>query len=424
MSGFKRFFFLTALVLVICISGLAAFAFSFKETKIDAVTLNDLIESAKEQRDDLTALKYKETTLEYCILDGENKPVFASDDYLFEDIKTPVDAVSKGFVCVAVTESGRFYGTLVIADPLKNEYRIMVRKIVILAALFGVLLTVLYASFLCYVNKNITKPFARMKEFATHIARGNLDEPLIMEKNNIFGVFTESFDVMREELKASKNREIALKMKEKELIASLSHDLKTPVTGIRVICELLAVKVEDTYVKGKIENIEQKTKEIDTLLNDLLSSTLDDLGQMNVTLCDEPSLVIEDIVREHDVRKKVSSSSVPECIVKIDKVRLSQVIGNIITNSYKYADTDIDISYRFEDKFLKMTIKDHGPGVDPSEIDLVTNKFYRGKKNTAGKEGSGLGLYISSELMKKMGGSLIPATSPEGFEVDLMIALS
>ena len=62
-----------------------------------------------------------------------------------------------------------------------------------------------------------------MKEFASVIARGNFDEPLLMEKNNIFGIFTESFDVMREELKASKNREIALKMKEKELKMRGSH---------------------------------------------------------------------------------------------------------------------------------------------------------------------------------------------------------
>lgn len=57
-----------------------------------------------------------------------------------------------------------------------------------------------------------------------------------MEKRNIFGIFTESFDIMREELRAAKERELALKLKEKELVASLSHDLKTPVTGIKLIC--------------------------------------------------------------------------------------------------------------------------------------------------------------------------------------------
>ena len=95
---------------------------------------------------------------------------------------------------------------------------------------------------------------------------------------------------------------------------------------------------------------------------------------------------------------------------------MSQVIGNIISNSYKYADTKIDISYDFSGNYLEMIIKDYGEGVAPEEIELLTNKFYRGRKNTAGKDGSGLGLYISSELMKKMQGQLICINDKEGFE--------
>lgn len=424
MSGFKRFFFVTAATLVIILTLLTAAVFSFKDKTLDAVAVNDLVETIKENRDDLSVLKNKDSEFEYCILNSENQSEFSTKGGDFSDIKNPTDAASKGFICVPVTQNGSFLGTLIIKNPVKNEYAKMRRNIVILAALSAVALIAFGESFLCYVNKNVTIPFMKMKQFATTIARGDLDEPLLIEKNNLFGAFTESFDIMREELKAAKNRETALKMREKELVASLSHDLKTPVTGIKVICELLQVKVEDEYVKGKIANIEQKTKEIDTLVSDLLSSALDDLGQMNVSLSDVPSSVINEIVTEHDLRKKVSLCPIPECMVKIDRNRFSQVIGNIITNSYKYADTDIDLSYSFEGSFLKMTVADHGPGVDPSEIELITNKFYRGTKNTAGKEGSGLGLYISSELMKKMGGRLICDTSPDGFEVSLLIALS
>jgi signal transduction histidine kinase len=103
---------------------------------------------------------------------------------------------------------------------------------------------------------------------------------------------------------------------------------------------------------------------------------------------------------------------------------MSQVIGNIISNSYKYADTDIDISYAFNGNFLEMSIRDHGEGVDPEETGFLTNKYYRGKKNSPGKEGSGLGLYISAELMKKMNGQLICISDRKGFEVRLKIPLA
>ena len=63
-------------------------------------------------------------------------------------------------------------------------------------------------------------------------------------------------------------------------------------------------------------------------------------------------------------------------------------------------------------------------GVEEEEVALLTNKFFRGTRNTEGKEGSGLGLYISSELMKKMGGQLICEGEKDGFSVILMIPLA
>ena len=267
MSGFKRFFFVTAATLLIILAALTAFSFSFKDKTLDAVAVNDLTETVKENFDDLSVLESKDAGFDYCVLGSDNRALFSTDD-VFSDIKNPTDAASKGFFCVPIAESGRLSGTLIIQDPVKNRYVSMRRNIVILAVLAAAVLIVFTVSLLCYVNRNIIKPFEKMKRFASLIARGELDEPLLIEKNNIFGAFTESFDIMREELKAARNRETALKMREKELVASLSHDLKTPVTGIKVICELLQVKVEEEYVKGKIANIEQKTKEIDTLVSD------------------------------------------------------------------------------------------------------------------------------------------------------------
>ena len=137
-----------------------------------------------------------------------------------------------------------------------------------------------------------------------------------------------------------------------------------------MICELLEVKVEDVYVKGKIENIRHKTEEMNVLLNDLLSTALDDLGELNVNCSEVTSDVVGKLVEEHDTKKKVISGDIPGCILRIDQNRLSQVIGNIIGNSYKYADTEIDIVYRYRDGFLEMTISDHGEGVDEEEIPL------------------------------------------------------
>ena len=424
MKGFKRFAVYLRILFVVSLSLLILVASSTRYAQIDSVMLNDIARTVKENWDNIDALNEKSFDTEIMLFNSDNKCIYSSSDTAFNGINAPLDAVREGMITMPVSEGEQFLGTVVSVNPERITYRRTIMRLAMVTFGMMALLLVLYIAFFYYINRNVVKPFERMKEFAGLIAEGRLDEPLMMDRNNIFGVFTESFDIMREELKASKQREIELKMKEKELIASLSHDLKTPVTGIRAICGVLLVKVQDEYVKAKVDNIEQKTQEISTLINDLLASALDDLGEMKVNVTEETSDILNVLVNEHDIYGKVHSEDIPECILRFDKNRMSQVIGNIINNSYKYADTNIDISYRFSGNFLEMKLRDYGEGVNPEEVGFLTNKFYRGRNNTVGKEGSGLGLYISSELMKKMGGQLICISDENGFEVTLMILLA
>ena len=424
MKGFRRFFEYFTILLIISISLLSLVAGSTRYVQIDTIRLNGIVQTVKENWDDPKALGELEFDTDYLVFDSNNTRLYSSSDKRMEKINVPLDALREGMVTMPVNDGEVFLGTVVFPNPSQVAINKIIRRLYLVTILSVLIMLISYIAFVNYINKNVVKPFKRMKKFAGLIAQGRLEEPLIMDQNNIFGAFTESFDIMREELLASKQRETELKMKEKELVASLSHDLKTPVTGIRAICGVLSVKVQDEYVKAKIENIEQKTEEINTLVSDLLSSALDDLGEMNVKPTEETSDILGLLVAEHDIHNKVTSGEIPDCIIKVDRNRISQVIGNIISNSYKYADTKIDISYKFDGNFLEMRIKDYGEGVDPNEIGFLTNKFYRGKNNTSGKEGSGLGLYISSELMKKMQGQLICISDKDGFEVMLMIPLA
>lgn len=424
MKGIRRFYIYFTILLILSGTLLILAAGSFRYTTIDGIMLNDIVETVKENWDDLSALDQMTPDTALLVLDSSGKRLYSKPEKDFEGVNGVLDAIKTGMITVPVNEGGLFMGTVAVPDPAMTAYYRKIRDIAMLTAFTIALQLASYLVFLYYINKSITVPFKRLKKFAAFVAQGRLDEPLAMERNNIFGAFTESFDIMREELKASRQRETELKMKEKELIASLSHDLKTPVTGIRAICGVLSVKLQDEYLKAKVDNIEQKTREINTLLNDLLSSALDELGEMNVCPTEETSDMLKNIVEEHDVHNRVRAEDIPGCIIRIDKNRMSQVIGNIISNSYKYADTDIDISYAFNGNFLEMSIRDHGEGVDPEETGFLTNKYYRGKKNSPGKEGSGLGLYISAELMKKMNGQLICISDRKGFEVRLKIPLA
>ena len=106
------------------------------------------------------------------------------------------------------------------------------------------------------------RPFRELKSFAEHVSKGNLDVPLRMQKHNYFGAFTESFDRMREELKKSSERENQANRAKKELVAELSHDIKTPVATIQATCEVMEMKYRDEDIREKVSVIRAKASSV------------------------------------------------------------------------------------------------------------------------------------------------------------------
>lgn len=386
----------------------------------DIVLQNDIAETVRENMNDLAVLEEKFPDTDILVFDTEGFCIYPGDENL-----TLTKSRNNDYLCLAVTDGDRFLATAAIPDPSFSEYNKAFGGLTCAAVILFLIMVTAAVSFYRYISRNILKPFYKMKEFAGRIAVGDLDSPLEMERSNLFGAFTESFDIMREELRASKARETELKRKEKELVAELSHDLKTPITGINTICDVLSLKVQDKYVLGKVCGIQKKTQQIELLVTDLLTSALDDLGEMTVNCTDENAAVLYDIIRAADTRSLVRRSTIPECMIHIDIKRMEQVIGNIIGNSYKYAGTPIDIECASSGDYLKLSITDYGKGVPADELDLIVNKFYRGRNaKDSDIDGSGLGLYTALALMAKMNGELICSSKGKGLTVTLMILLS
>ena len=421
MKRYYRFIVFLVLLLAVGLSAVVKITGTddFSQNNKDVLLLNEI--SHKMVLDDMPP-ENTASEREYVILDINGNVLYDNRSDCLEVI-TVETAMQQRYPYTYITENNQITGSVVLTDSRKHFDRLRT-DIIAVYCVCGFLLIGAAAAFGAYIRKTILRPFAKMKEFASYVAAGDLDRPLEMDKGNLFGAFSESFDIMREELKASRARE-------HELIASLSHDLKTPVTGIKLTSELMAAVfsqnegqeitvTEDMIVK--MNNIYKRADEIALLVGDLFSSALEDLGAFKVNCVDENSTVIAALVSEYDDRGLVRISEIPQVIVHIDKLRLSQVIGNILFNSYKYAGTPIDISFRLDEPFLEVSIRDSGPGVPEDEIALITHKFYRGKEH-GDKEGSGLGLYIARILMDKMGGEL-SVRSENGLCVTLLIPLS
>ena len=268
------------------------------------------------------------------------------------------------------------------------------------------------------------RPFNKLSAFAASVSKGNLNVPLNMDKHNYFGAFTESFDRMREELKLSNEREAAANRSKKELVAELSHDIKTPVATIKATCEVMEMKYKEPDVQDKVSVIKSKATSVEQLIDNMFRATLDDLDELKVTPREESSLIIEDMLGDLRFYGTVEQKgNVPECLILVDKLRLEQVIDNIAGNSFKYAGTPLEVEYKSGSDNIRVILSDRGPGVPEDELSLLTSKFYRGSAaEQSSKEGSGLGLYLASRFMEKMGGGIeVRNREGGGFTAEIII---
>ena len=268
------------------------------------------------------------------------------------------------------------------------------------------------------------RPFNKLSDFAASVSKGNLNVPLNMDRHNYFGAFTESFDRMREELKLSSEREAAANRSKQELVAEISHDIKTPVATIKATCEVMEIKYKEDDIQEKVSVIKSKATSVEHLIDNMFRATLDDLDELKVTPREESSLIIEDMLAGLRFYGTVEQKgSVPECLILVDKLRLEQVIDNIAGNSFKYAGTTLEVSYKSDADNIRVILSDRGPGVPEKELAMLTTKFYRGSEAAgSGKDGSGLGLYLASRFMEKMGGGLdLKNREGGGFTAEIVI---
>lgn len=435
----RKYYLVVTICTIIYILALAVFVvFTGKaNTAIsdsNVIKLNEITKDAQENWDNLSAMAQKSYGTDFVVINNDDAVLYASDPSGKLSSDMSIDNAFKNKLAYAyVVNNGQVKGCVIIPDTGQGGYSmIRIRLITGLAIAGGVLLicALIYGA---YIKRSFTGPFAQMKDFAHNVSQGNFEKPPIIEEAGAFRDFLRSFELLNDELSRSREREIDLQEKECELLASLCHDLKTPVGGIKLITEMLQTKIrtvgdiqnDKDYILDMLDKIYNRADEVDTHVGTLLSSAMEDLGEFKVSCSDVESRIIGDMVKKADEKGLANVSSIPFVLIHIDTKRMRQVIGNIIDNCYKYAKTQIDVSFLLTDDYLRMNIEDHGPGVSPDEIGLITNRFYRGRRWAGSEEeGSGLGLFLAQKLMENMGGQLLVENTATGFCVTLLIKLS
>lgn len=390
------------------------------DTRFDMVMANRLLKTVESHWNDIGAGDYSGIHQQFVVLDPHGNVRYRTAGGLPETVN---DAVRDRDAVLDVTVSGQPAGKLIVHDDYGQTIQRSKRQLAWVALTTFTVLTVMCALYVLFLNRSIFRPFRKLQKFALNVARGNLDYPLEMEKNNPFGAFTESFDMMREELAAARKSEYEANRSKKELVASLSHDIKTPVSSIKAISELMLVRANDEKTANQLGMIHAKAEQINRLVTDMFHATLEELQELKVKVTEEYSSILQEMIRNVNYDDRIECGPIPECLILADPMRLQQVLDNVLSNSYKYAGTRIKINTYIHQDRLQVEIMDYGKGVSPEELPLLFNKFYRGH-NIESQAGAGLGLFISRYLMRSMQGDIECHNRTDGFTVTLSINLA
>lgn len=277
----------------------------------------------------------------------------------------------------------------------------------------------------------IIRPFEKLEEYSAQIASGNLDIDLQYRRFNIFGSFTWAFDHMRKEIKRARECEKEAIINNKTVIATLSHDIKTPIASIRTYAEALEANMDSTLERKEryLNVIIKKCDEVTKLTNDIFLHSLSDLDKLQIRMKEsEIHQLIINVIDEMQYKTNDIHiiGIIEQARISLDEVRFAQVIENIINNARKYAKGSEISVWTENDKDsneYRLHIKDYGNGIFPEDMPFVFDKFYRGK-NINNESGAGLGLYIVKYIMTQMNAKIELINLNDGLEIILIFSHS
>lgn len=286
--------------------------------------------------------------------------------------------------------------------PLDSTINIIEQQLIVVSIVV-LLLSIVVAYF---ISKRLSLPITKISKAAKLISKGKLKTKFettsdIKELVDL----TNALNDMKDEL--SKTEEL-----QKDLMANVSHDLKTPLTMIKAYAELiLDININDKEkCKNNLTIIIEEVNRLNNLVNDILTltkveSNLEKLEKSEFDLIK----LIEKIVKQHNIyvikdgyNIEFIHDNIKELMIEADKKKIEQVIYNLLNNALNYTGEDKKVIIKVEenDKDYTIMVIDSGKGIDKKEIDHIFDRYYRSKKNHKRYVyGTGLGLSIVKNIL-------------------------
>ena len=276
------------------------------------------------------------------------------------------------------------------------------------------MMAILFFSVMFYIKYAILKPFERLIDVPYELSKGNLIAPIEETKNRYFGKFLWGIDVLRENMELQKQRELELQKEKKTLLLSLSHDIKMPLSAIKLYAQALSKNLyTDVNKQHEItENINEKTNEIEEYVSQIITASREDFLSLEVQMGEFYLSDLIENIKEYYTEKlaliKINFivKEYKNCLLLGDLNRSIEVLQNMMENALKYGDGQyIELFFPEDDECVQIAIKNSGCTLNKDDLSHIFDSFWRGT-NVKNIRGSGLGLYICKQLTHKMNGDI------------------
>jgi signal transduction histidine kinase len=290
-----------------------------------------------------------------------------------------------------------------VADVQRNVTRATVGIVVVALAglLAGLALAFLLAG-------SLARPLSRLAAAARRLGRGDLATRAgHVEGGDEVEQLATSFDEMADRLERAMYAQ-------REFVANASHQLRTPLTGMKLRLESAIVEARDPVVEAQLRAMELEVDRLAGIVERLLvmAREIEEGQETHVDMADAAVRAVERWQERASSAGAVLTAAGERVEALANPVDVDQVLDAVLDNAIAYAPGPIELRTRRDGSVAIATLQDQGGGIPAEEIRRVTERFYRGRDAPPG--GSGLGLAIAKELVEKWGGTIVVSNADGG----------
>ena len=355
---------------------------------------------------------------------GVKKTALFQGDYVFLETVN-IEGTDIAQLRVRSVSLGR-NRALMVASPMDKINNMMgsLEKVALVTGFSGAALSAFLGFF---VAGRVVRPIRRLTAATSSVANSlELDDPIDLDlsldlnldlnRKDELGELAKSFNLMLSELVESRRQQ-------QRLVTDASHELRTPLTSLRTNIEFMS-RAENLSNEEKTQITDDVLFELDEL-TDLVSELVDlatDRHQMEASIVVDFSEIVKRVVERHRRRSDCFFVVDTElCKIKVEPSLVERAVSNLISNAVKWSPSAGIVEVTVREGSL--IVRDHGPGIDQEETELIFERFYRSASSPSA-EGSGLGLSIVRHIAESFDGSTqVVEHQGEGASIELSFPL-